>query len=73
MIKAQDEIYLLDIDPEKEKYMINYRKNIFKAAMGKRKRQPEIKNRINSMNSIINQTMEMNITTEYLEETMMMV
>ncbi len=58
---------MLDIDPEKEKFVNDYRRNIFKMAMGKRKRQMDHKNRLNSMISINQNNGEIaDLTTEYL-------
>lgn len=38
MIKNQDELDLLEVDPEKEKYLNQYRKNILAFAMCGRKK-----------------------------------
>lgn len=38
-IKSQDEIFSLDIDPDKEKYIQIYRRNICKMGLGKKAKQ----------------------------------
>jgi hypothetical protein len=43
----------LDLDPEREKFTTNYRKNIFKMAMGKRKRNVDSRGRVNSTPSFM--------------------